>query len=133
MLQRAAHTGQARRRRFVSTLNRNLKSYLLAIVGAEYVLEPARARHAHLRALHQALGAGALGARRAAATSIDIAGLDYDPLARTSRSRARNVDVNYMMHLRRDRWTGLTETTALPDSTSIHLLARRHCASSPAV
>ena len=50
---------------FVSTLNRNLKSYLLAIVGAEYVMNLLDARHAHLRAFHQAVGAGALGARGA--------------------------------------------------------------------
>ena len=51
---------------FVSTINRNLKSYLLAIVGAEYVMNLLDARHTHLRALHPTFRAGPLGARRAA-------------------------------------------------------------------
>ena len=74
---------------FVSTLNRNLKSYLLAVVGAEYVLNLLRARHAHVRAIHQAFGAGALGARRADSRVEDIAGLDYDPLQNAARQSTR--------------------------------------------
>ena len=38
---------------FFSTLNRNPKSYLFAIIGAEYVLQSAAARHARLRQVHQ--------------------------------------------------------------------------------
>ena len=53
-----------------STLNRNPKSYLFAILGAEYVLRPAAARHARLGAVHPPRGARRRGARRA--------GLDLD-------------------------------------------------------
>ncbi len=49
---------------FVSTINRNLKSFVLAIVAAEYVLQAYPARHARLRAPHPPGGACALGARR---------------------------------------------------------------------
>jgi len=51
---------------FFSTLNRNLKSYLLAIIGAEYIRHVA-AGHPRLRAFHQTLGAGHLGPGRGAA------------------------------------------------------------------
>ena len=40
-------------------------------------------------------------ARSAQLDLVDIAGLDYDPL-RSTASRSINVDVNYMMHLRRE-------------------------------
>ena len=39
---------------FFSTLNRNPKSFALAIVGAEYVLNLLPARHARVREVHQA-------------------------------------------------------------------------------
>ena len=48
---------------FFSTINRNPKSYLFAVVGAEYVLRPAAQGHARLPALHQALRALALEPR----------------------------------------------------------------------
>ena len=54
---------------FVSTINRNLKAYLLAIVGAEYVLRLARARHAHLRALHSTRRSCRAGRARPVSTS----------------------------------------------------------------
>ena len=56
---------------FFSTINRNPKSYLFAVIGAEYVLRPAAEGHARLRALHQALRARALvpRARACAPTS----------------------------------------------------------------
>jgi len=45
---------------FFSTLNRNPKSYLFAIIGAEYVLNFAAARHPRLRQVHQTLRIGAM-------------------------------------------------------------------------
>ena len=82
----------------VSTLNRNLKSWLLAIVGAEYVMGLLeRGTHMYSRFIRPSeLGRWA----RAAELNVDdIAGLDYDPLRGTAQ-RSANVDVNYMMHLR---------------------------------
>lgn len=84
----------------VSTLNRNLKSWLLAVVGAEYVLGLLeRGTHTYSRFIKPS--ELARWARAADLTLVDIAGLEYDPLRETAR-RSANVDVNYMMHLRRD-------------------------------
>jgi 2-polyprenyl-6-hydroxyphenyl methylase/3-demethylubiquinone-9 3-methyltransferase len=84
---------------FVSTLNRNLKSYLLAIVGAEYVLRLLeRGTHTYERFIRPS--ELARWARSADLSVEDIAGLEYDPFASSAR-RSANVDVNYMMHLRR--------------------------------
>ncbi len=72
---------------FVSTLNRNLKSYLLAIVGAEYVLNLlARGTHTYERFIKPS--ELARWARAAGLDVVDIAGLDYDPL-QNSHARAR--------------------------------------------
>jgi 2-polyprenyl-6-hydroxyphenyl methylase/3-demethylubiquinone-9 3-methyltransferase len=84
----------------VSTLNRNLKSYLLAVVGAEYVLNLLpRGTHTYERFIRPAELAG--WARMHQLSVADIAGLAYDPLQNTAR-RTADVSVNYMMHLRRD-------------------------------
>lgn len=83
---------------FVSTINRNLKAYLLAIVAAEYLLGLLeRGTHTYERFIRPA--ELARWARNARLEVLDIAGLEYDPLSETARQSA-NVDVNYMMHLR---------------------------------
>jgi 2-polyprenyl-6-hydroxyphenyl methylase / 3-demethylubiquinone-9 3-methyltransferase len=82
---------------FVSTLNRNLKSYLLAVVGAEYVLNLlARGTHTYERFIKPS--ELARWGRAAGLDLQDVAGLAYDPLQNTAR-QSSNVDVNYMMHL----------------------------------
>jgi 2-polyprenyl-6-hydroxyphenyl methylase/3-demethylubiquinone-9 3-methyltransferase len=83
---------------FVSTLNRNLKSWLVAIVGAEYVarLLP-RGTHTYERFIRPS--ELARWARAADLALEDVSGLEYDPI----RERARLVasaDINYLMHLR---------------------------------
>lgn len=84
----------------VSTLNRNLKSWLLAIVGAEYVMGLLeRGTHTYSRFIRPSELAS--WARSAQLDLVDIAGLEYDAL-RSTASRSANVDVNYMMHLRRE-------------------------------
>lgn len=83
----------------VSTLNRNLKSWLLAIVGAEYVMGLLeRGTHTYSRFIRPS--ELARWARTAELDVCDIAGLDYNPIQETAR-RSSNVDVNYMMHLKR--------------------------------
>lgn len=83
----------------VSTLNRNLKSWLFAVVGAEYVMGLLeRGTHTYSRFIRPS--ELAQWARTAGLQLVDIAGLDYDPLREIAR-RSRNVDVNYMMHLRK--------------------------------
>ena len=84
---------------FVSTINRNLKSYLLAIVGAEYVLRLLeRGTHTYERFIRPS--ELSRWARHASFDVVDIAGLEYDPFRETA-AQSTNVDVNYMMHLRR--------------------------------
>lgn len=81
----------------VSTLNRNLKSYLLAIVGAEYVMNLlTRGTHTYDRFIKPS--ELARWARSAGLTVEDIAGLAYDPFQNVAR-QSTDVDVNYMMHL----------------------------------
>jgi 2-polyprenyl-6-hydroxyphenyl methylase/3-demethylubiquinone-9 3-methyltransferase len=84
---------------FVSTLNRNLKSYLLAIVGAEYVMNLlTRGTHTYERFIKPS--ELARWARAAQLTVEDVAGLAYDPFQNAAR-QSSDVSVNYMMHLRR--------------------------------
>lgn len=84
---------------FVSTINRNLKSFALAIVAAEYVarLVP-RGTHEYDRLLKPS--EVARFARAASLEVDDIAGLHYDPL-REQCSLTRDPSVNYLMHLKR--------------------------------
>jgi 2-polyprenyl-6-hydroxyphenyl methylase/3-demethylubiquinone-9 3-methyltransferase len=85
---------------FVSTLNRNLKSYLLAIIGAEYALNLLpRGTHTYERFIKPS--ELARWARAAGLQLQDVAGLEYDPFENVAR-QGTDVDVNYMMHLRRD-------------------------------
>lgn len=84
---------------FVSTINRNLKAYLLAIVGAEYVLRLLeRGTHTYERFIRPSELSN--WARDVGLDVIDMTGLEYEPFGGTTR-RSTNVDVNYMMHLRR--------------------------------
>jgi 2-polyprenyl-6-hydroxyphenyl methylase/3-demethylubiquinone-9 3-methyltransferase len=85
---------------FVSTLNRTLKAYALAVVGAEYVLRllPTGThtyekfiRPSELRQWSHAAGLAV----------VDIAGLDYDPFTRRARL-TMDASVNYLVHLRSD-------------------------------
>jgi 2-polyprenyl-6-hydroxyphenyl methylase / 3-demethylubiquinone-9 3-methyltransferase len=82
---------------FISTINRNLKSFALAIVGAEYLarLVP-RGTHEYERLLKPS--EIARFARAAGLDVADIAGLRYDPL-REQCSLTRDPSVNYLMHL----------------------------------
>jgi 2-polyprenyl-6-hydroxyphenyl methylase/3-demethylubiquinone-9 3-methyltransferase len=85
----------------ISTINRNLKSFALAIVGAEYLarLVP-RGTHEYDRLLKPS--EIARFARAAGLDVADIAGLSYDPL-REQCSLTRDPSVNYLMHLTRDQ------------------------------
>ena len=84
---------------FFSTINRNPKSFLFAIVGAEYVLRllPAGTHEYQkfIRPSELESWARAAGLQHRAST-----GLHYNPLTR-EYSLGPNVDVNYMMYFRR--------------------------------
>ena len=79
----------------LSTINRNPKSYLFAIVGAEYVLRLLdRGTHDYAKFITPAeLDKMALNADF---SRQDIIGLHYNPLTKRYWL-AQNVDVNYMM------------------------------------
>ena len=88
---------------FFSTINRNPKAYLLAIVGAEYLLRLVpRGTHDY----HKFIRPSELDAsgRDAGLTLPEIAGLHYNPLTQRY-SLGGNVDVNYLTHLRREAET----------------------------
>ena len=81
---------------FVSTLNRNLKSFVLAIVGAEYVLGLLpRGTHDYERFIRPS--ELARWTRAAGLTLSSLAGLVYDPVTRRFRMSS-DTDVNYLAH-----------------------------------
>jgi 2-polyprenyl-6-hydroxyphenyl methylase / 3-demethylubiquinone-9 3-methyltransferase len=82
---------------FVSTINRNLKSFALAIVGAEYVLRLLpRGTHEYERLIRPAELAS--WARAAGFDLRELAGLAFNPLTEECRL-SRDVSVNYIAHL----------------------------------
>jgi 2-polyprenyl-6-hydroxyphenyl methylase/3-demethylubiquinone-9 3-methyltransferase len=85
---------------FLSTINRNLKSFLLAIVGAEYLsnLIP-RGTHEYERLIRPA--ELARWGRAAGLTLREVAGLEFDPFAETCQL-SRDPSINYLMHLQRE-------------------------------
>ncbi|WP_210397654.1 bifunctional 2-polyprenyl-6-hydroxyphenol methylase/3-demethylubiquinol 3-O-methyltransferase UbiG [Motiliproteus sediminis] len=81
---------------FFSTLNRNAKSYLMAILGAEYLLKLVpKGTHDHSKFIrpselaHWCRGAGL--------ECGEISGMTYNPLTRHYRLHPTDVDVNYLL------------------------------------
>ena len=82
---------------FVSTINRNARSFLLAIVGAEYLLRLLpRGTHEYERLIRPAELAS--WARAVDLDIVDLAGLDYDPFSDRCRLSG-DVTVNYIAQL----------------------------------
>lgn len=78
-----------------STINRNPKSYLFAIVGAEYVLRLLpRGTHEYTKFMKPSELAGFI--RDAGLTLFDSTGLHYNPITK-NYWLAPNMDVNYML------------------------------------
>lgn len=84
----------------VSTLNRNLKAYVLGVLAAEYVLGLLpKGTHSYERFIKPSELA-AWG--RAADLQVeDVSGLRYDPFRQQASLAPLDVDVNYLMHLRK--------------------------------
>jgi 2-polyprenyl-6-hydroxyphenyl methylase / 3-demethylubiquinone-9 3-methyltransferase len=82
-----------------STINRNARSFALAIVGAEYVmgLLP-RGTHRYARLIRPS--ELTRWAREAGLELVDLAGLAYDPFGRRARVTG-DVSVNYLAQFRR--------------------------------
>jgi 2-polyprenyl-6-hydroxyphenyl methylase / 3-demethylubiquinone-9 3-methyltransferase len=84
---------------FFSTLNRNLKSFVMAIVGAEYVLNLLpRGTHEYARFIRPS--ELARHCRQAGLDTVSSRGMGYNPLTRRYRLQA-DVDVNYLMACRK--------------------------------
>lgn len=85
---------------FFSTINRNPKAYLLAIVGAEYLLKLLpRGTHDFKKFIRPSeLGAWC---RHSGLAVKDIVGLTYNPLSKTYKLGS-DVDVNYMIQTLRE-------------------------------
>jgi 2-polyprenyl-6-hydroxyphenyl methylase / 3-demethylubiquinone-9 3-methyltransferase len=84
---------------FISTLNRNLKSFLMAIVGAEYVLKLIpRGTHEYERLIRPS--ELARWARSAGLDVRELSGIELNPFTEHC-SLSRDIDVNYLAHLER--------------------------------
>jgi len=84
---------------YFATINRNPKSYLFAIVGAEHVLRLLpKGTHDYARFIRPSELSGWL--RQCGLLVEDITGVLYNPLTQNF-SLGRDVDVNYMVHARR--------------------------------
>jgi 2-polyprenyl-6-hydroxyphenyl methylase/3-demethylubiquinone-9 3-methyltransferase len=84
---------------FFSTINRNLKSYVLAVVGAEYVLRLLpRGTHDYAKFIKPSELAAMCRAAGLRVTAVT--GMTYNPLTRVY-ALGRDADVNYILHATR--------------------------------
>ena len=82
-----------------STINRNARSFALAIVGAEYLMRLLpMGTHRYARLIRPS--ELSRWARAAGLELVDLAGLAYDPFSRRARVTG-DVSVNYLAHFRR--------------------------------
>ena len=85
---------------FFSTLNRNPKSYLFAIVGAEYVLKMLpKGTHDYAKFIRPSELSRWI--RDAGLENNDITGMTYNPFTKTYKLDPRDVSVNYLVATRR--------------------------------
>lgn len=84
---------------FFSTINRHPKAYLMAIIGAEYVLNILpHGTHDYEKFIRPSeMGAWI---RQADMEICDLIGMQYNPLTR-QYSLGKNMDVNYLVHVRK--------------------------------
>ena len=84
---------------FFSTLNRNAKSYVHAIIGAEYILKMLTpGTHDYKKFIKPSELARWM--RSAGLELQDITGLSYNPLNKNYKL-SEDIDVNYMVHARK--------------------------------
>ena len=85
---------------FFSTINRNPKSYVLAVIGAEYILRLLpRGTHEYAKFLKPS--ELARYCRAAGLTLESVIGMSYNPLTKVY-SLNNDASVNYLMHCVRD-------------------------------
>jgi 2-polyprenyl-6-hydroxyphenyl methylase/3-demethylubiquinone-9 3-methyltransferase len=86
---------------FISTMNRTIKSYLLAIIGAEYILKwlPI-GTHSWEKFLKPSEIDSMV--RKNSCRTIDMAGMEYNPLKKEKWSLTSGLDVNYILTASKD-------------------------------
>ena len=85
---------------FFSTINRNPKSYLYAVIGAEYILRLLpRGTHDYAKFIKPSELASMC--RRAGITVEGLIGMSYNPITRVY-TLGKDTDVNYILHARAD-------------------------------
>lgn len=85
---------------FFSTLNRNPKSYLFAVIGAEYLLNLLpRGTHDYAKFIKPS--ELAQFSRNAGLNTLDLTGMSYNPISKVY-SLGKDTDVNYMVACQRD-------------------------------
>jgi 2-polyprenyl-6-hydroxyphenyl methylase/3-demethylubiquinone-9 3-methyltransferase len=84
---------------FVSTINRTPRAYLHAVVGAEYLLRMLpRGTHTYEKFIRPSELAA--WGKAAGLATVDVAGLDYDPFARSARLTG-DARINYLVRFRK--------------------------------
>lgn len=84
---------------FLSTINRNPKAYLLAVIGAEYILNMLpKGTHDYAKFIKPAELVRM--ARDAGLDLVSMIGMSYNPLTKVY-SLGNDTSVNYLIHLRR--------------------------------
>ena len=85
---------------FFSTINRNPKAYLFAVIGAEYILKLLpRGTHDYAKFIKPS--ELAQSCRNASLNMVDLTGMSYNPITKMY-SLGSNTDVNYMLACRRE-------------------------------
>jgi len=85
---------------FFSTINRNPKSYLFAIIGAEYILRLLpKGTHEYAKLIQPA--ELAQWVRIAGGEIKDITGMSYNPFTK-HYSLGKDVSINYLLHTQRN-------------------------------
>ena len=82
---------------YFSTINRNPKAYLFAVVGAEYLLNLLpKGTHEYDKFIKPSEMARCI--RQAGLLMDDITGMTYNPLTKVYRLNPGDVDINYLVH-----------------------------------
>lgn len=85
---------------YFSTINRNPKAYAFAILGAEYLLKLLpKGTHEYNKFIRPS--ELAQWVRSAGLTWEESAGMTYNPISKHYKLHARDVSVNYLVHVKR--------------------------------